>query len=345
MAFTYKKYKAKANDTVWGLTHGDQKLMDEMKRYNNIKDINLIYTGKEYWVPSYANDPEPSQPSSGTSSGGGSAAAASKPGGFQPSGSLNDMNNAISGLEKNKPGSFQYSNDLSQIKDTISALEKNKPGEYQSSYAQQIQDMLNKYMNRENFSYDFNADPLYQQYKNQYMQKGQMAMMDTMANAAALTGGYGSSYATTAGSQAYQAYLTQLNDVIPELYHSAYSRYQNEGETLLNKMGLLQNMDQAEYGKYRDTVSDYLDNLKYQSGKFSDAYNREYADYQQKWQQYNSDRSYLADRYDSGYNKEYTDYQNKLNQYYTDRDFSYQKEQDALAQQNWLKEYELQKKR
>ena len=54
---------------------------------------------------------------------------------------------------------------------------------------------LQAYLNREDFQYDVNADALYQQYKDRYVELGKDAMEDTMGQAAALTGGYGSSYA------------------------------------------------------------------------------------------------------------------------------------------------------
>lgn len=58
-------------------------------------------------------------------------------------------------------------------------------------------------LNRKDFSYDMNNDQMYQQYRDAYMRQGQQAMRDTMGAASALTGGYGSTYAQTAGSQAY----------------------------------------------------------------------------------------------------------------------------------------------
>ena len=42
-------------------------------------------------------------------------------------------------------------------------------------------------------------------------------MKDTMGQAAALTGGYGSSYAESSAQQQYDAYLQQLGDIVPEL--------------------------------------------------------------------------------------------------------------------------------
>ena len=56
-------------------------------------------------------------------------------------------------------------------------------------------------MQQGEFKYNVNADPLYQQYKDQYIQGGKLAMMDTMGKAAALTGGYGSTYGQQVGQQ------------------------------------------------------------------------------------------------------------------------------------------------
>lgn len=91
---------------------------------------------------------------------------------------------------------------------------------------------LEAYLSREDFRYDMNADALYQQYKDRYQEMGRNAMKDTMGQAAALTGGYGSSYAQKVGQQAYQGYLQQLGDVVPELYQLAYNRYQAKGDQL-----------------------------------------------------------------------------------------------------------------
>ena len=72
----------------------------------------------------------------------------------------------------------------------------------------------------------------YQQYKDHYTQLGKKAMQDTMGQAAALTGGYGSSYTQNVGQQAYISYMQQLGDVVPGLYKLAYDRYQDQGDQL-----------------------------------------------------------------------------------------------------------------
>ena len=139
---------------------------------------------------------------------------------------------------------------------TQAAQAPQKPS-YANSYAQQLQDIYKTISNRPNFNYDVNADPLYQQYKDQYIQGGKLAMRNTMGQAAALNGGYGSTYGQQVGQQAYDAYLQKLSDVIPELYGMAYSKYQDEGDSLLKRYSLLADLKADEYQKYRDALSDY----------------------------------------------------------------------------------------
>ena len=119
-------------------------------------------------------------------------------------------------------------------------------GGFDGNYAGQLQDLLSQILNRPNFEYDLNADMLYQQYRDQYQRAGQQAMADTMGQAATMTGGYGNSYAASAGNQAYQQYLTQLNNIVPELYDRAYNRYNQEQSDLMNQYSLLMNAQQYE---------------------------------------------------------------------------------------------------
>lgn len=109
---------------------------------------------------------------------------------------------------------------------------------YTPQYDTQINDLFGKLLNRDKFSYNTAEDPLYQQYKEQYTNQGKLAMQDTMGQAAALTGGYGSSYGQAVGQQQYDAYLQKLNEVVPELYQQAYSQYQDEGDELRNQYNM-----------------------------------------------------------------------------------------------------------
>ena len=156
------------------------------------------------------------------------------------------------------------------------AVQNKNPGEYKSEWATQLKDLMDSIMNREKFSYNFNEDALYQQYKDKYIQQGKMAMADTMGQAAAMTGGYGNSYAQSVGQQAYQASLDNLNDVIPELYGMALDKYNMEGQELLNQYGLLMDRENLDYGRYRDAVSDYLTERGFDYQKHTDEQDMKY---------------------------------------------------------------------
>lgn len=144
-----------------------------------------------------------------------------------------------------------------QAQSYLAAAMEGRPRKYQSRYAEQIESLYNRIMNRPAFSYDMNRDPLYRQYQDQYTRLGRRAMQDTVGQAAALTGGYGNSWAGTAGYQAYEAYLQALADRTPELEQRAQSRYQAEENTLRNNADLLLNLDNREYGWYRDAMNDW----------------------------------------------------------------------------------------
>ena len=154
----------------------------------------------------------------------------------------------------------------------VADLEANKPTDWTGgTYGQQVQDALDKILNREQFSYNLNADPLYQQYKDQYMRGGKLAMQDTMGQAAQLTGGYGNSYAATAGNQAYQGYLTGLNDKVPDLYSLALSKYSSEGDAMRDNLGALQGMYAQEYAQHQQKVNDYRTELDRLDSLYADS--------------------------------------------------------------------------
>jgi hypothetical protein len=146
-------------------------------------------------------------------------------------------------------------------------------------WEQSMVDALNAYRNRGEFSYDLNGDALYQQYKDKFVHQGKMASADVMGQAAALTGGYGNSYAVTAGNQAYQSHLQNLNDIVPELYQMAYDRYNQQGQDMLNAYSLLKGQHDTEYGQHRDDVGDFYSEFERLWGMGNDVYNRDYGEF------------------------------------------------------------------
>lgn len=98
------------------------------------------------------------------------------------------------------------------------------------------------------------------------------------------------------------------------IYDRVYQQYLNEGQELYNRLGMVNNQDSIDYGRYRDTVNDYYNDLNYYAGRYDSSYAQDFGEYQ-----YNQDAMRWAEEYD------------------------YRKTQDALAQQNWQTQFDYQK--
>lgn len=183
---------------------------------------------------------------------------------------------------------YSPSGAVSQAKAYLQQVQSRRPGAYQSRWDAELDSLYDQITNRKPFQYDLNQDALYQQYKEQYQRLGRTAMQDTMGQAASLTGGYGSTYAEQVGQQTYNAYLQSLNDIVPELYDRAYGRYQDEGQDLYNRYGLVSDRESMDYSKYRDTVSDYYNDLADARSAYDSEWNKDYTQYSDMlsyWQQ------------------------------------------------------------
>ena len=250
-----------------------------------------------------------------------------------------------------KQKDYQESDAVRQAKAALEQQAALRPGDYQSQWQKTLNDTINKIQNREKFTYDLNGDALYQQYKDRYVQQGQMAMMDTMGQAAALTGGYGSSYGQSVGQQAYQGYLQGLNDKVPELYQLALSQYNQQGQDLYNLYSMLGEREASEYGRYRDSLGDwqserdYLSNQynaerDYDYGKYSDERNFDYGKFtDDRNYQYQVGRDQVAD---SQWNQsfQYQQDRDKVSDSQWEQSFQYQQGRDQVSDSQWQKEFE-----
>lgn len=261
---------------------------------------------------------------------------------FSPSAQTTAADKTRQDLQNQKPGEFTYqdyqkSDAVQQAEATLQQHLANKPGAYQSQWQAGLDDIMNKIMNREDFSYDLNGDALYQQYKDKYIQQGKMAMQDTMGQAQAMTGGYGNSYAQSVGQQAYQSSLQNLNDIVPELYQLALDKYNQEGQELYNQYGLYADRDNQDYGRHRDTVSDFYTDLSYLTddarykaeddyGKWSDKTSMDYGIHRDSVSDYYTNLGIANEEYWNLYNRDYGQYTDK------------QSFDLALEQWNWEKD-------
>lgn len=179
---------------------------------------------------------------------------------------------------------------------------------------------LKEYLNRPKFSYDVNADALYNQMADKHTQMGKMAMWDTIGKAATMTGGYGNSYATMAGQQAYQGYMQDLTDKIPELQQLAYDQYMDRGNELLNKYGLLSDEEQKAYGRWRDKYADWANDREYLTGR---------VDQQAAW-----DR----EDYWNDVNFDYGMYRDTVGDNQWQQDFDYRRERDKVSDDRYAEQ-------
>jgi hypothetical protein len=266
------KYTVKWGDTLSQIAADNGVTVADLQKWNNIPDANRIQAGQVIKL------------SSDSPAGAGTEAT-----GSSGSGEKSDNEFTYS--------PFTTSDETNAALGNLNAL--TTPDTLDPSYWATVQAAQDKINNREKFSYDLNGDALYQQYKDKYIQQGKMAMQDTMGQAAALTGGYGNSYASTAGNQAYQAHLENLNDVVPELWQMAYDRYNQEGQDLLNQYAMAKDNYATKYGEWSDQMA-----------------------------QYNTDRSYLQAVYDSLYGRDYTMWNDG-------RTFAYGQHRDAITDEQW----------
>lgn len=270
-------YKIKKGDTLWDIARANGTTVDALAKANGIKNPDLIYAGDTITIPT------------ASSAKAASAASAASVLNTSPQGAGSVSKTAS--YESGKPV-YSKSKEVQSALDRLTAKEKEKPSEYSSKYSSKIDSLLDSVENREAFSYDFMSDPLYRSYRDRYISDGRRAMKEAAANAAALTGGYSNSYAASASSEAMGRYMTELSGLIPSLYEAALKRYDSEGQALLDRLGLYRALDSDDYSRYRDSVSDYGDELSYLLKKYETLYDEDFGAFEALLGQWNRDRDY-----------------------------------------------------
>ena len=156
------------------------------------------------------------------------------------------------------------------------------PGTYTSEYSDRIAGALDKVTN---WSYDPLQDASYQALARVYGQRGNIAAKNSLADAAALNGGYGTSYAVSAAQQAINQYNQELAAMIPDFENAAYNRASNT-------LSALRDADDTAYGRFRDTESD----KQWKYSQDYSAYRDKVSDSQWSWtNEYNKYRDLMGD--------------------------------------------------
>jgi hypothetical protein len=161
------------------------------------------------------------------------------------------------------------------------------------------------------------------------MGSGKTAMQDTIGQASALTGGYGGTYATSAANQAYNAFIEDAYNNLPQYYQMAMEAYQMEGDDLYRQLDMLVGADEREYSRnvtafdatyqhrnqmyneaytqYRDNKSDAFNMANLQLSENAQLVNNAY-------NLYNATSNYADTLYEREYNK-WADEVNQAMQY------------------------------
>ena len=175
---------------------------------------------------------------------------------------------------------YQPSEDVAAARayrDSVAAMQ---PEDYTSGFEVRLQELYDQIAGREAFSYDPEEDEMYKRYARLYAAQGAAAMEDTMGQAAALTGGYGSSYAQAVGQQAYDRYLGELASLVPELRQAALAEYTQEGKALTDRYGLLRQQESAAYDRWQDTVAQWQKALAQAQSEYDDTAAQDAKSYQ-----------------------------------------------------------------
>lgn len=175
---------------------------------------------------------------------------------------------------------YQPSEDVAAARAYRDSVAGMQPEDYTSGFEARLQELYDQIAGREAFSYDPEEDEMYKRYARLYAAQGAAAMEDTMGQAAALTGGYGSSYAQAVGQQAYDRYLGELAALVPELRQAALAEYTQEGKALTDRYGLLRQQESAAYDRWQDTVAQWQKALAQAQSEYDDTAAQDAKSYQ-----------------------------------------------------------------
>lgn len=164
---------------------------------------------------------------------------------------------------------------LNEAKTELERYEQTKPGAYESQYQKKIDDVNGKLLGLGEFDYDPDADTAYKQYKDQYSRSAQKANRNAQANAAALTGGYASSYGTQAGQNAYEATMSNLDNVLDGLYNQSLGEYNARKNGLETELAGLQKAESSDRQTYQQNLDAWNEGLAYRQNEYDSAYSEQ----------------------------------------------------------------------
>ena len=191
--------------------------------------------------------------------------------------------NGLSQQTKNNLGNYQQgykqADTVTQAQQRLQQTMNAKPQGYKSKWSGAMEGILNQINGKQDFKYSFNGDELFKEMADRYTRQGQQAMMDSMGQAAALTGGYGNSYAQAVGQQQYQMYLQDLYKNGMDFRDRAYQEYQDKNADMYDRLEAMGKQEDRDYGAYRDTMSDWEKERAFAAEQAENERNFDYGQY------------------------------------------------------------------
>ena len=258
---------------------------------------------------------------------------------YSPSKQVADAYNAYKARLSRMPDDYMESDEVEGRREQLRKVEANRPDPFKSKYQDQISNLLDGIYNQKKFSYtgkDLQNDDIYKMYAQRYSDSARRAMQDTMANAQAQSGGYGSSYAAQVAQQSYDNTMSGLNDKALDFRDRAYQMYRDDQANEYNKLQAFQGQDNTDYGRYRDTVTDWQNDRNY----FLNALNGERAHdlnvYNANTSNYWNGTNHLAGQYNADRTADMGVYKMDNDNLNFDREM-------AMKEEQWAKEYAMKK--
>ena len=256
---------------------------------------------------------------------------------YSPSKQVTDAYNAYSARLSRMPDDYMESDEVEGRREQLRKVEENRPDPFKSKYESQISSLLDGIYNQKKFSYtgkDLKNDDLYQMYAQRYTDSARRAMQDTMANAQAQSGGYGSSYAAQVAQQSYDNTMSGLNDKVMDFRDRAYQMYRDDQANEYNKLQAFQGQDNTDYGRYRDTVTDWQNDRNYFLNALNGERSHDLNVYNANTSNYWNGTNHLAGQYNADRTADMGVYKMDNDNLNFDREM-------AMKEEQWAKEYAM----
>jgi len=172
-----------------------------------------------------------------------------------------------------------------------------------------------------------------------------------------------STYATTAGNQAYNAFIEDAYNNLPEYYNMALAAYEAEGQQMLQQYNMLDAADTKEYSQWyddinlqyqrtRDMVNDDYNQWNANQTMYANTANMQLAENAQIGNNLYNMYSVASNEYENAYAKDWQNWQQSIdsaykmanmqsNDYWNTENLNFQKDQADISQSNWEKSYAL----